>query len=1047
MESKDYSLDDILDEFGNAPHSGGESVDDILESYSATKSFAESGLQEIFDSRSSSTDIDISDINISMPSDYPSPEEIRRKAKDITQVPDEELSPEDRKKKSRQIDYEIMSGDYERKYIPDELKTSIELQAEQLDKQGEGALIPEAPAAEAPLTDDEAKGAQAEEAAKPAEAAEEQTEPEETEEVTAPPKKRGLFGFLFKKKKADDRFSDDGVSDLKGLHSIYEDEDDFDLKYGDTPLFSEEERDALIGEEHSIPYEIGPEAGRSLSEKMEMEDEYSERYGETKHTARAEKQERKEQANITGEPPIEFGHRPDPVDTENPFDKYSSIDDIEQILTQYDNKQKQRQTRNDTSPLKSFSGIFNKLMAKDENSGGNSELSDKKIKRVSSTVPPIERKRISDVKLDIDGKVLEDTFPRVIPTGDPELDKLNELKARRTRKVESFSPQWEGAEEPAKKEEPETPPPVIEDFESLTDAPSIANHIEQQKNKLVIRLLILVLCFAVTAYIAFANDFSLPILQTIPGIDKKSNPDSFLFINLVLGVIAGIASYQTVSNGIGKLLSLKADCDSLSALALVSSAITGMVALSDTNMIRGSFAFVYVPVAIGSLMFNTIGKLLIISRTQRSFANISGDNEHYALFVCEDEARAQDFTRGALADIPVLACMRKTEVITGFLRSSYSSDSTDRFCRKMSPIILIASTVIAVIAGILARTEHGSLGAFCVGLSSFSAVAAICSCFSIMLVVNLPMERASRSYARKQGAIIGFDSIDEFCDTNCVLADAGQIFPAGSIKLINIKSFPDTSIDEAILQAASLTHQSGSILDSMFYEIIGGKTEMLSHVESYLYEDSMGLCGWINNKRVLLGNRELMQNHSIEGLPSLAKEDEYTKNGRIAVYLSISGQLSAMFIIELTPAYSIGNALRELHKSNIPVMLRSVDSMLTVNRLSELFDVSPSLFKLIPFRYHAQCQETVDFAPRQDATLACSGSFPAFASLVMGANRLRGTISIGIALQAAAIFVGILLVLILVLLGASSQLTVTMALIYNLCFAAVYWIFQLLRKV
>ena len=49
----------------------------------------------------------------------------------------------------------------------------------------------------------------------------------------------------------------------------------------------------------------------------------------------------------------------------------------------------------------------------------------------------------------------------------------------------------------------------------------------------------------------------------------------------------------------------------------------------------------------------------------------------------------------------------------------------------------------------------------------------------------------------------------------------------------------------------------------MFYDIIGGRTELLEPVESYIYEDSMGLCGWINNKRVLLGNRDLMLNHSI----------------------------------------------------------------------------------------------------------------------------------------------------------------------------------------
>ncbi len=140
----------------------------------------------------------------------------------------------------------------------------------------------------------------------------------------------------------------------------------------------------------------------------------------------------------------------------------------------------------------------------------------------------------------------------------------------------------------------------------------------------------------------------------------------------------------------------------------------------------------------------------------------------------------------------------------------------------------------------------------------------------------------------------------------------------------------------------------------MFYDIIAGKTELLNPVESYIFEDSMGLCGWINNKRVLLGNRELMVNHSIEGMPPLTKEKEYTENGRTAVYLSISGELSAMFLVEITPTLEIIQALQDLQKNDVYIMIRSVDSIVSINRLSELFEISPEYLKLIPFRVHEQ---------------------------------------------------------------------------------------------
>ena len=121
--------------------------------------------------------------------------------------------------------------------------------------------------------------------------------------------------------------------------------------------------------------------------------------------------------------------------------------------------------------------------------------------------------------------------------------------------------------------------------------------------------------------------------------------------------------------------------------------------------------------------------------------------------------------------------------------------------------------------------------------------------------------------------------------------------------------------------------------------------------------------------------------------------------------------------------------------------------MLSVSKLSEMFEVTPALFKLIPFRLHPDYESTTEYTARRPATLACSGRFASFAQLIIGANRLRGTISAGIAMQAAEILLGILLTLALVLLKSMAELTVTNILLYNFVFVILYWLFQSFRKV
>ena len=997
MADNRYSLDDILGEFHGEKQqhpAGDSSVDDIISSYSAKESYDESGLSEFFGDQ----DISFSAFKASSPSDNTNSEELRRKAADITAVPDEELSEEDRIKKSKQIDYEILSGDYDRKYVPEELKTSIEIEAERQQREEE----------------EQAKKALEKEAFRTAR--KERKKNKKAKKQEQPKRKFGLDLL-------DDSFG--------GLHSVYDDDDEFEKKYGNKPLISDEEKDELIGEEHIIPYDISGEenvktAGHSLSEKMELS-EYDKKYaGDKSRKQEHHRQERDSEKAVEA------------------LDKFSSIDDVDKILAQYDTGNST--ARKSDSPSMAFSGIFNKFLAKEGDETGG-ELKADKVKRIPTNA--INRKQISDIDLNLDGKILDDTSSLHTDPKKEEQDRIRDLKNRRRDKVNSFTFSLVGEEEentPEEEQVLEEKESEIEDFEGIMDVPSVSAHIEGQKTRLIVRLLILIACFVVCGYIAVANDYSLPVLDSFRIINKKSDTETFLFINTIIGMIAGICAYQTLANGLSKLTQMRADCDSLCTLALGGSLVTSMITLSSQNMIKSNDVYVYTAVAIGSLIFNTVGKLLIISRTQRSFANISGDHPHYALFTESDDGRVQNFTRGALTDIPVLAGMQRTELITNFLKTSYASDSTDIFCKKLSPVIAGAGLILGIIAAVMGTFEHGALGAFCIGCSVFSAVCGICSCFSIMLVVNLPLDMASKEYAKSGGAIVGFDSIAEFSETNSVMVDASQLFPSGSIRLINIKTFPDTSIDEAIIKAASLTHQSGSILDSMFYEIIGGKLEMLDRVESYLYEDSMGLCGWIDNKRVLLGNRELMINHSIEGLPSPEKEAEYTKNGRIAVYLSISGSLSGLFVIDLVPAYPIANTLHRLEKSRINIMLRSVDSMLTVERLSKMFGTAPSLFRLIPFRYHEDFSKSVDYVQSRDATLCCSGSFHSFAQMLTGSKKLKSIISIGTAMQAVQIFLGILLVFAMVLLKSMAQLTVTKVLLLNLVFTIIFVAFAYLAK-
>jgi Cu+-exporting ATPase len=814
----------------------------------------------------------------------------------------------------------------------------------------------------------------------------------------------------------------------------------------------------------------GTHGERSFSEKIEQGTDYPEDNKERETLAerlanRKNAEKAKTAVKTADDEETKAAAPAESPKKDNPFDKYSAISEenakediapaahsaetvksLDDILAEYADTKNQSNPKREYTQHKSITGFFTRRLPSDRETG-NTELLDgmmrMKRERVSRTqhISPVERKSITDIDLNLDDKIIPDTGQ--IPI-DPEMDKLNELKERRSKKIKDFVLVGDEEDEPEEETKDENSQGEIEDFEVYEDAPSIAADILQLKNSLVMRMLVLVICLGVSLYIAVANDMGL--LPVPDMLNKHTQTTVYLFVNAIIGILAAVSANTVISCGLSKLLSLKADCDSLAAAATVASIAECIIMFAgNTNLIKGDIVHIYIAPAICALVFNTAGKLLIVSRTARSFRFVSGSGDKYAILGVEDEEKAQNFTRGALRDFPRLVSMRKTEFLTEFLKTSYSSDSTDKFCKVFTPIILAAALIVGILAGITSSSEYTSSGLWA-GISAFVGCISLCSAFSLMLVVNLPMAKASSANAELQGAVLGYDCIEEFADTNSLLVDACQLFPVGSVNLSAIKVFSDTRIDEVIVEAASLTSQAGSILKNMFYDIIAGKTELLNPVESYIFEDSMGLCGWINNKRILLGSRELMINHSIEGVPSAEKEKEYTSGGKSAMYLSISGELSAMFIIELTPSMEVKQALESLQKQEIYTVVRTVDSLVSINHLSELFEVSPEYFKLLPFRNQSDYEEVTEYKPKQKAFLACSGKFASFASLITSCRNMRGTISTGIAMEAVSVLLGILICIAIVLLKSFSELSATMVIAYNIVFAAILMAFQSFRK-
>lgn len=571
-------------------------------------------------------------------------------------------------------------------------------------------------------------------------------------------------------------------------------------------------------------------------------------------------------------------------------------------------------------------------------------------------------------------------------------------------------------------------PKQEKDYQHPEDKLTIQHDIEELKTSLSLRVVLVgitAVCSCLLTLLDWFGSIPLPAF-----LSSSRSPMSYLIIQILLGLLAIPVSGDLLKSGFQKLIHFKSDCDTLAAVSLVSAEISAIVSMFSTQMLKNGISSVYISTALFAVWMNAVAKKMIACRAQRNFEILSDDTPKYAIHYVEDERRAENLTKGTLGDLPILATMQPAEKITDFLRYTFSADLGDHFCQIGVPIVLLLSLIFAVFLAVLRGSAVANPLVY--GITVFAVCISAASCTGLALISNLPMALGTKRYVRGSGLLLGYQSVDDFYDVNTVMVDAATLFPQGSTKLESIQIIGESRIEEALCYAASLTQYSGSILKEIFANAILTEEQMILPVEDYAYDEGSGISGWISSKRVLLGKREMMVEHNIEGLPPSAKEEEMINGGLEAIYLSVSGTIAAMFIVSLSPSRSVKKWLGELEREDIHLLVRSNDALLSQRRLAKMFDFPEELLKVIPTRLESEYVAETKPLESASASMICEGRLAGFVQTIVGAKRIYSAAMLGAIMQIVSACLGLLCIIIFLLLHAYDYVTGGILLVYHL---------------
>lgn len=581
------------------------------------------------------------------------------------------------------------------------------------------------------------------------------------------------------------------------------------------------------------------------------------------------------------------------------------------------------------------------------------------------------------------------------------------------------------------------------EYTKKEDAPKIKEQIQRLRSNLTVRAAVLLFAALFSLFITVANDLSLPLAAVF---DRTVNPSAFIFTNTILAIVAVGFSYSVIVNGIKSIFSRRPDSDSVAALNMIAAILAGLVTLFDPESLKASFFHIYTSSAILGMLCNTLGKLCIVRRTQRNFEFVTETENFSAVELVDDDQTVAYLTNGSAGKRKELAVMRRTGFIKDFMKNSYSSDLADSYAEKTTPLMLAAALAVGLLSIVFEKNSSGAAEKLFVFLASVSGTLAISSSVGLALIVNRPMAKASKRLSEYSGVILGYSSVEEFAEVNSVVIDSGHLFPTGTVEFVNLKMLGSVMIDQAIIYAASMAQAGRSVTIPAFYKMLRGKSDMILGVKGCASEDNLGVSGWIENKRVLLGSRKLMERHGVEGLPSESAEENFA-DGNGIMYLAVSGQAAMMFAVQLSVGPAAERWVQEMEDESIDIHVRCSDGFITRELLSQLFDISASSIRLLPSACDGDCEQLMEYKESVSASMFCSGHLPSFSMLLVAAKRLKFVANMGVALQYGAMVLGIVISVIMMLTGSFAQITPTIVVIYNLAFLLLTMLIQGMKKI
>lgn len=590
-------------------------------------------------------------------------------------------------------------------------------------------------------------------------------------------------------------------------------------------------------------------------------------------------------------------------------------------------------------------------------------------------------------------------------------------------------PQAESAEpaEPKTEEEAETETPEeVED-----DTPKTPEQVGERLRQMGVTLTLRCVLSGVLALILLHFGLvSEGLLAPMASLDPVVAPAAFYAANLLFLAAAMVVGYPVLRDGLNGLKKEgRPTSDTMPALAACGAMLEAVIALLNARSYQPSSFTLLSGIAGLGLFMALLGSRVMLAAVKNGYDLAMQEPEHRGAFRVKNKDLIRTLSKSLEQKDPWILLSRKTEWSENFIDLSFSERSSERRAKKTSYILLGA----AVLSGLVFLLFGG-------GTNGMAAASTAMLCMgaplSSTLVAGLSALRLQQS-AETVGAVVpGWASIEELGGVDTVQVSSDDLFANDSVNLEDIRIFKGGRIDRAILYAASILNQSCDTLRGLFRQIIEDKTDILYPVKDLEVHAGLGFAAWCDNNRILIGNRTYLESEGVT-MPEAGYEKEHSKDGSLQIlYLAVSGNLHAMFILRYVGVRNVARSLEILQKENIHLLINSLDPSLTAKHITDAYHLPEGMASLLDQEQvdalsAVENTELPELEPKDTCCMIHSKGFASLAGGLRAAEQAQNAETTATTVQMVSVWFSVAIGILLTYAGSIGFLSVAAVLMYQ----------------